>query len=211
MHQNGKALLFFTVAWLVACSASSVLVMSRDFQPGPVGPSLSTWPAETALVRSDQKTTVAVFLHPKCMCTRATVTQLMRTLETHPQVNVQVVIFVPPNQIGAERKEWEESKYVNLLRTAVPPISIVFDPGGKEAQRFGALTSGTVLVYNSQGHEIFRGGITNRRGGEENNPGLQRFARVLAGGEALQDPVRSSPVFGCALVSSKKGKEMARP
>ena len=78
---------------------------------------------------------------------------------------------------------------------------------GAEARRFGAFTSGTTLVYDGQGREIFRGGITDRRGGERDNPGVQWFTRVLAGGGRAAAPMVSAPVFGCPLVAEGRGVE----
>ena len=87
---------------------------------------------------------------------------------------------------------------MNRIRAEAPEARIVFDRDGAEARRFGALTSGTVLVYDAQGRERFRGGITDRRGGEQDNPGLQRLASALTGARLTHG--RPTPVFGCPLV-----------
>ena len=66
---------------------------------------------------------------------------------------------------------------------------------------FGAFTSGSVLVYDATGRERFRGGITDRRGSDDDNPGLRRFVHVLDGGQPVA--ATPSPVFGCPLVASR--------
>ncbi len=195
------------VAWVAGCVIASVAVMSYDFKPGRLGPRRTNWPEERAasdspaLVRHPGTITVLAFLHPRCVCTRATVTQLVRTLDAHPGAELIVPIFTPPAMNPSEQAAWEAGEYVKTLRTAFPQAQIVFDREGEHARQFGAYTSGTILVYDGQGKEMFRGGITNRRGGEQENPGLTQFASAVAGARPATtgDP---SPVFGCPLVAS---------
>jgi len=191
--------------WLGACLAMSYMMMSYDFKPGRLGPRRAGWPTETdysystALIRHPNKPTVVAFVHPRCVCTRATITQLLRTVEAHPGAELIAAVFVPLD--AKDRQAWEESAYVKTIRAAAPEARIVFDRGGMQAWRFGALTSGTILAYDAHGREIFRGGITDRRGGERDNPGLQGFALALAGDDSSvqADP---TPVFGCPLVAT---------
>lgn len=105
---------------------------------------------------------------------------------------------------AADAKEWKEGNYVQKIRVSLPNASIVFDPGGKEASLFGAMTSGTILAYDRAGREIFRGGITDKRGGEKDNPGLQKFGGKLASG-TFQAGEKPTPVFGCPLIAPDKG------
>lgn len=189
--------------WMGTCVAATYLAMSYDFKPGRLGPRRTSWPTETdysystAFVRHPGQTAILAFLHPRCVCTRATVKQLLKTAEAHPTAAVIVPVFVPvgPHDAAA----WEESEYVKTIQTELPAAQVLFDPGGIQAWRFGALTSGTVLVYDQAGHEVFRGGITDRRGGERDNPGLRRLALALAG-EPLAEAA-PPPVFGCPLVA----------
>lgn len=202
--------------WVAACLAATYAAMNYDFQPGRLGPRRASWPADTdysystALIRSPGKPAVLAFLHPRCVCTRATITQLLRTLEAHPGAELIVPVFTPLTL--KDQRAWEESEYVKTIRAKFPDAQVVFDRGGVQAWRFGAFTSGTILVYDAQGKETFRGGITDRRGGERDNPGLQHFALALTGAAAnAQEP--PSPVFGCPLVASANGQtqEDARP
>ena len=196
--------------WVMGCLAASYLAMSYDFKPGRLGPRRTGWPTETdysystALIRSPGKTTVLAFLHPRCVCTRATVTQLVRTVEAHPGAELIVPVFTPLQLKDATA--WEESAYVKTIRAAVPGAKVVFDRGGVQAWRFGAYTSGTVLVYDAQGREIFRGGITDRRGGEGDNRGVRQLGQILTrGAEAAQG--EPTPVFGCPLMASNTVQE----
>ena len=185
--------------WLVGCLAASSVTMRYDFNPGRLGPPLIRWPEGTALTRTPGRETVVAFLHPRCVCTRASVTQLVRTLQRAPQADLIVSVFVPPAEPAADRSAWDAGEYVQAVRQGLPQARVIVDEGGVEARRFGALTSGTMLVYSGDGREVFRGGITNRRGGEDDNPGLRRFARAVTDPESA-GAAASSPVFGCPLI-----------
>ena len=196
--------------WVGACAVALYWAMSYDFTPGRLGARRTHWPTEldsrssTPLIRTPGTTSVLAFLHPRCVCTRATVTQLVRTLQAHPDVELIVPVFVPLG--AADRQAWEETEYVKTIRAAFPRARIVFDAGGLHAERFGAYTSGTVLVYDAQGREIFRGGITDRRGGDGENPGRQQLVSAISK-HARVIPARPAPVFGCPLVASSGGEK----
>jgi hypothetical protein len=55
-----------------------------------------------------------------------------------------------------------------------------------------------VFVPDAAGRELFRGGITSRRGGEDENPGRQQLVRALARGTGAD--AASPPVFGCEIL-----------
>jgi len=190
--------------WVSVCLVATYLAMSYDFKPGRLGPRRTGWPTDTdysystALIRSPGKTSVVAFLHPRCVCTRATVKQLIRALEAYPGAELIAPVFTPLEL--KDQNAWEESEYVKTIRAAIPGAKVVFDRGGVQAWRFGAYTSGTILVYDAQGREIFRGGITDRRGGERENLGLQQLALALTG-EAEANQADPTPVFGCPLVA----------
>lgn len=189
-----------SVLWLSMCLGGFSLTMGYDFRPGRVGPALASWPAEAMLPRRDGRLTVVAFLHPRCVCTRSTVSLLLKTLDSHPDVELIVPVFVPPG--GNERASWMNGDYVKTIRSAVPRAAVIADLGGQEALRFGAMTSGTVLVYDGRGREIFRGGITEARGSDRESRSQQRLALVLAGGRSsISD---STPVYGCSLVQPER-------
>jgi hypothetical protein len=185
--------------WVGACAVSSYVMMAYDFVPGRLGAQRTSWPADTNLLKTSEGVTVVAFLHPRCICSRATVKQLVKTLADHPEATLIASVFVP--QETTDGQAWEEGEYVKALRAQLPQVEIVYDPGGVEAERFGALTSGTILVYDWQGREIFRGGITDRRGGERDNRGLRQLAQAIDRHKTLMQGT-PSPVFGCPLVAS---------
>lgn len=74
--------------------------------------------------------------------------------------------------------------------------AVRFIDDGREAARFGALTSGYTVVYDHDGIQRFAGGITGERGHVGDNVGRDAVQRVVAG---LENQIRSHSVFGCAL------------
>lgn len=72
------------------------------------------------------------------------------------------------------------------------------DAAGAEQLRFGARTSGQVLVYDADGRLALAGGLTPARGHQGPNPGAAALAALLTEGKsAMQDA--DWPVFGCSL------------
>lgn len=195
--RQGYRVDFMGVFWLAACLAGSAWAMGYDFRPGSLGFPQVQWPSQSALKPAPGKMTVVAFLHPRCVCSKATVKQLIKTATPHPEVSVIVPVFAPAEPDG---EAWEQAEYVSMIRAGLPNAQVVMDRGGIEAKRFDAPTSGVILVYDSQAKEIFRGGITNRRGGEEDNPGLRAFAQTLSTG-SRQRLLASAKVFGCSLVA----------
>ena len=177
--------------------------MSSDFRPGLLGTPQSAWPLQTSLTRPSQKMTVVAFIHPKCTCTGATVNHLVHCLKGRPDIHLVVSVFVPSGIPEPEMEAWRNGEHVKTLRAALPKTTFYYDEGGVEARRFGALTSGTLLAYEPRGLEVFRGGITNRRGGEQDNPALRRFVGVLKNKQPA-GAAACTPVFGCPLVKSEK-------
>lgn len=193
-------------AWILVCVGLSYVMMAYEFTPGRLGARRITWPTDVSAAfpsRVPGKTTVVAFLHPRCVCSRATLTQLLRAVNAYPQADVIAGVFTPLDAAG--QKSWEEGEYVRTIRAALPQAKLVFDRGGHDAQRFGAYTSGTVLVYDAHGREIFRGGITNRRGGEEKNPGIDQLISTLASGSSQQH--QATPVYGCPILSAPQSTE----
>ena len=190
--------------WIAMCLLSAVVAMRYEFVPGRLGPRRIMWPSDTALPRNAGMPTIVAFLHPRCVCSRATVTHVLQAIKMAPGADVIVSVFVP--LVTTDPQAWERGEYVKTIRAAAPRVHIFTDRGGIEAQRFGALTSGTMLVYDGFGRETFRGGITDRRGGEQANPGLQRFVQTLKG-EAPNLTESPTPVFGCPLVVTSEQKK----
>jgi hypothetical protein len=159
------------------------------------------WPADSRLPRDAGRASLVVFLHPKCPCSRATLTELERLVTTpvgvvapSPQV---VVVAATPTSASVD---WYASPLMARCRK-LPATHVVMDPGGVETGRFDAATSGTVMYFDADGRRRYRGGITVARGHEGLSAGGAALARLMAGDSA---PRASIPAFGCALITAPK-------
>ena len=70
---------------------------------------------------------------------------------------------------------------------------------GQEARRFGAESSGYVVLYDGHRQLAFHGGITSARGHAGDNAGENVVLTLVAGGQA---PLKETPVFGCGLLDN---------
>jgi hypothetical protein len=111
------------------------------------------------------------------------------------------LVFVHPE--GGERRDDTE-----LLRIAksIPGTESFQDQTGREAELFGALTSGETLLYSREGALLFHGGITSGRSHEGDNPGLSAIVEFTQHGVASRS---STSVFGCALMRLPKPEAAA--
>ena len=94
---------------------------------------------------------------------------------------------------------WEKT---DLWRSAaaIPGVDVISDERGEEAQRFGALTSGQVLLFSTDGRLLFTGGITESRGHSGDNAGRSAIeALVLSPDAASSLKPAGTPVYGCSL------------
>src|SRR4051812_9952620 len=175
--------------WALVAVAGFAAIERRASTPGPVGPAGDRWPAGSRVPLAADGPTLVMAIHPGCPCTRASVTELARVLARGATpARADVLVYRP------EGRDRDDGPLVRRL-AAIPGVVLRDDPGGVEAARFGALTSGTVAVYAPDGRRLYRGGITGARGHEGDNRGAEALAAALAG-----EPTDAElPTFGCAL------------
>ena len=193
------ALLTLAIAvWLSVVLSGFAIQARYASTPGAHAIAPVSWPVESRIRPTPDTTTVLVFLHPHCPCSRATLDQLQRTLAAATTPVEAHLIFVSPP--GTERA-WEQGP---LLKQAqrIPDLAIRIDTAGREASLFGAATSGQILAYDPLNRLIYQGGITNTRGHEGDNPGA-RALRALLRAQPLTDSP-SAPVFGCPLFDPER-------
>lgn len=179
------------VLWALGVTAALVLLTHYKATPGEQAAAPEAWPQQTALVREGSRAELLLFAHPRCACTRATVTELAKLLpKLDGRARVRVLFAEPEGTApGFSAGElFERAK-------AIPGVQVLVDRDGVEAKRFGASASGQVLLYGPDGALLFRGGITAARGHEGDNPGSERIAALLDG----LAPLPTAPVFGCEL------------
>ena len=191
----------FIALWLASAAGGSVVLLQFGSRPGPAGPPVLTWPAASSLPRNSDVHTLVVALHPKCPCSRATVRELERLAAACAgRLQFCVLLLRPDGATG----DWEHTSLGDAARD-LPRSTVVADPAGVEAARFGALTSGHVALYDPRGTLRFTGGVTPARGHAGDNPG-SRAIRDLVNGRAAaaasSASAPSTPVFGCPLAST---------
>jgi hypothetical protein len=115
---------------------------------------------------------------------------------------VRVLFFQPLAAVDnwTNGPSWE-------LAAKIPGVKVEADPGGAEARRFGAQTSGFVVFYDALGKLVFRGGITSARGHMGDNAGSQAIISCALRGSSQ---LSQTPVFGCSLTEENVVPENSR-
>ena len=153
--------------------------------PGASGAAGETWPATSAIPRASDGFTIVMFVHPECPCSRASLAELTG-LVSSARIRPSVVVAFAANEDGGAA--WDLAGRI--------PGAVQMRDSGDEAARFGARTSGHVVVYDREGVLRFTGGITSSRGHVGDNMG-RRAVEALLAGDATE--AETHPVFGCAL------------
>jgi hypothetical protein len=178
--------------WLVAVGAGMFVVTRYAATPGAAAAAAPAWPEGASIARGRDVPTLLLFLHPKCPCSRASVAELSAVVAKCPAKVAARVVFWGPPGAGADwfhTDLWDDA-------AALPGVDVVVDPGGVETRRFGAATSGQVLLYDTSGRLVFRGGITAGRGHAGDNAGRDGVVAFLNHGTV---PAEETPVFGCSF------------
>jgi hypothetical protein len=173
--------------WLAAL-AGGWLFLDNRATPGAAFAAPPSWPADSTLTRAAGRPTLLLFAHPHCPCTRAGLDDLAWILARCEGADAAVVFVLPP---GAP-PDWQRGATWERAR-ALPGVRLVTDRDGAEARRFGAMTSGHVMVYRAGGELAFGGGIAA--------PGAhagRRIALAALRGEDVGE-ARRPEVFGCPL------------
>ena len=197
-----KNILLFS-AWLMLCLASFMALNWYKMQPGPVGKLQRVWPQNVQVSFDKNKFNLIMFAHPKCGCTTASLIELEKILHTYAkQINVKIFFYRPTgsdeNWSNGDSKKMA-SKIINVL--------VYDDEGGQIARRFGALTSGQVMLYSHNGELNYAGGITESRGHIGANAGSRSIASVIDTGKAS---LKMEHTFGCVLFNEAELKEYKR-
>jgi hypothetical protein len=191
------------VAWLLAVGAGFWTLWIYKMTPGAQGHAIAAqWPRQSRLPPPAGRFTLALFAHPGCACTRATISELAGLLARfHDRLEARVVfIAVPGGEDPSGSDLWSSA-------ARIPGVTMVRDDSGTETARFGAVTSGTAVLYDAEGRLRFSGGITPARGHQGDSFGRRRVASILSG----EAPDRAdAPVFGCALEANELAARITR-
>jgi len=195
-HKIGQrqCLLGLTVlAWLGAIATGFFFLTRHELEPGAVASIPSEWPASVPIVFDGNRMNLILFAHPRCPCTSATLTELIKVMtRCGDRVKVSILFFSPKEEEASWRQTvlWREA-------SKIPGITVAADPDGKIATSFGALTSGQVLLFDPRGRLCFSGGITGSRGHEGDNVGADAVTSAILG---KTDTLVRTPAYGCSLL-----------
>ncbi len=180
--------------WLLSAAATPGLTSTSPLEP--------MWPRDSRIVPDSARANLVLLVHPRCPCSRATVAELSEIMARCSGLVTAHVLFFKPSKMP---DGWEMTDLWHNA-ASIPGVHVGTDEEGREAQRFGTLTSGQVVLYDWQGRLKFSGGITIARGHRGENAGRQAIVDWLTRGTAERS---SDVVFGCPLFSDRilAGKE----
>ncbi len=179
-------------AWLLAILGGFILLERYSNKQGAPALARIQWPKTSGIALAPDRPTLVLFAHPRCPCSAATLSELqvlLHDVKTTPALRIQFYSPSNKNEAWAKTRLWENAQHLKA--------SVSLDPDGKEAQIFGARTSGQTFLYNPAGELLFSGGITGARGHAGENAGRRNLATAIETGKAAEP---GSPVFGCALL-----------
>ena len=192
MRSRAWILALFSAVWLLSAAAGLAVLWEVENAPGERLAVPASWPVDSQIKRTPGIATLVMFAHPKCPCTRASVEELARAMaQCEGRVRVHVMFYAP----AGEPASWTQT---DLWRSAaaIPGVETDRDHEGEEAARFGATTSGFVVLYDAAGQLGFSGGITAERGHAGDNDGEEA---VIALANGKQPGRQTMPTLGCSI------------
>lgn len=178
--------------WVASVGFGMSVLWRYSSTPGQAATPLIDWPADAPVRLTKGRSTLIMFAHPNCPCSRASIGELAILMAQAPRkLDAHVFFYFPAHESSAWARTdlWESAR-------SIPGVQVIEDPGGAFALRFGAFTSGQTLLYSSGGRLVFHGGITAARGHSGDNNGRHAILALLQGGSAERSV---TPVFGCSL------------
>jgi hypothetical protein len=198
-----RRLVFWALAflWCIGITAGLFVLLRYEATPGEQGRIRGRWPDDSSVARVPGCFNLVMALHPRCPCSTASVAELKRILAQSPDnIRIHVLVYRPSD--GSDG--WEETDLVHEVRK-IHGVLVYSDKDAFEAQRFGAHTSGQVVLYGASGELLFRGGLTASRGHQGDSPSQQAVKALLRG----QPPeLVATPVFGCPLLNPDCRQEL---
>lgn len=179
-------------AWLLVLAGGFGALWAYGNTAGQSGRPVAGWPGSRLVALDSARPTLVMFAHPRCPCTRASLSQLERLQGRFPGAfAIRIAFFEPAGADESWRSGflWERARAMEDVRAAP-------DLEGALALRCGAATSGAVGLYAPGGELLFWGGLTPSRGHEGASVGWDALVAILSGREPS---TREVAVFGCSL------------
>ena len=190
--------------WIAAVLAAMACLWAYKLEPGAPADLAPRWPADSSLAASPDRPTLVMFAHPRCPCTRASLSELRAVLSRFSGRVATYVVFMRPS---GSSPDWSRTD-TWATAASLAGVRLVTDTDGREASRFGALTSGHVVLYDARRRLLFSGGITPGRGHEGDSPQLDHLIRLLERETAgtpsnAPDLDGAGAVYGCPLAENR--------
>jgi hypothetical protein len=174
--------------WILGIGFGARQLQSFESTPGAIGSAPPEWPVESQIARDSSRMTLVMLVHPQCSCTQASLTELAAVMErAHGRLKAWVLFAQPED--APHPAAWIEA-------ARLPDTQVGVDSTGAESARFGALTSGYLVLYDRSGRLRFSGGITAARGHAGENMGRNELLAAL---DETTSEVQRHSVFGCSL------------
>lgn len=157
--------------------------MVYESTPGATGQAVAT--------TSANHWKLVMVAHPDCPCTSASLQGLASAAPKLPKGAEVTVVFVGD-------RPTEPTKNMHLA-SGILGAKSEWRTAKVAEQRYGARTSGTLVIYRPDGKVAYDGGITPGRGVLANDFAWRQIDRVITGKPTLE----TSPVYGCALSSEE--------
>ncbi len=188
-------LIILSMVWLILVASLTVGMINYANSPGKGPNPPKKWPKNIQLALFEDQSTIMLFAHPHCPCTKATLGELEKIMARCQRQVSSYVILIWPKGTGSD---WVETE-IKEMASNIPDVEVIIDSAGQLTHAFNCETSGSTLLYNQSGTLIFYGGITPARGHMGDNVGRDAIEDFLHGRDIFKN---TSPVFGCGLLDS---------
>lgn len=188
---------FILFIWGVVVIFGFSILLKYSNTPGESAISTIAWPKTSLLTKDANRSSLAIFVHPQCPCSKATIGELERLVpHIYNQTNINVVFYKPQSKTESWVKGslWQKA-------ASIPHVNMIIDNEGSEAIKFGAKTSGQTFLFSQDEKLVFSGGITPSRGHMGDSLGRAAILSFVLDGNTK---ISSAPVFGCSLVRPER-------
>src|SRR5688572_4815656 len=195
IFQNAKTV-FVVLLWATGAVSGLVIMWNYSSVEGSATEAPVVWPESSGLHRALDRYTLVMFVHPRCPCSVASLTNLSNLLNNRIPRRVASIVVFNTDGVAPDRVE-------DMLRSIAStlPDTVVVDDTGHEEALFGVRTSGATMLFDSAGVQLFTGGLTAVRGHAGDSSGQELITDLVLAGTTVH---AESPVFGCSLEDTEE-------
>jgi hypothetical protein len=179
-------------AWVLSMAVGFGALVTYQMRAAPPAVLPAEWPHGVDLAFDARRSNLIMFAHPRCPCSDASLEELKVILTRGGKELAATICFFQPPDVPPD---WTDTRLIRAAR-AIPGLHVVLDRDGAITAKFGAVTSGQVVLFDPQGRRLFAGGITAARGHAGENQGRAWILALAKGEVCAPGP---TPVYGCAL------------